>query len=60
MMITRSGRSPAEVFPPGDFLREELEARKWTQSDLQFELATGVSMPATATDNPLRLGEQQD
>jgi HTH-type transcriptional regulator / antitoxin HigA len=27
-------RIPAEVFPPGDFLREELEARGWTQSDL--------------------------
>lgn len=22
-----------EVFPPGDFIREELEARGWTQSD---------------------------
>src|ERR1700689_890032 len=25
---------PAEVFPPGEFLRDELEARGWTQSDL--------------------------
>ncbi len=25
---------PAEVFPPGEFLREELEARNWTQADL--------------------------
>ena len=25
---------PAEAFPPGDFLREELEARGWTQYDL--------------------------
>ncbi len=25
---------PAEVFPPGDFIREELEARGWTQGDL--------------------------
>lgn len=24
----------AEVFPPGEFLREELEARGWTQADL--------------------------
>jgi HTH-type transcriptional regulator / antitoxin HigA len=23
----------AEAFPPGDFLREELEARGWTQGD---------------------------
>ncbi|MDE2184914.1 MAG: helix-turn-helix domain-containing protein, partial [Alphaproteobacteria bacterium] len=27
-------RVPAEVFPPGEFIREELEARAWTQEDL--------------------------
>ena len=27
-------RTPAEVFPPGDFIREEIEARGWTQGDL--------------------------
>jgi HTH-type transcriptional regulator/antitoxin HigA len=27
-------RKPAEVFPPGEFIREELEARGWTQEDL--------------------------
>lgn len=27
-------RRPAEVFPPGEFLREELEERGWSQSDL--------------------------
>lgn len=26
--------TPAEVFPPGDFIRDELEARGWTQGDL--------------------------
>lgn len=25
---------PAEIFPPGDFLREELAARGWSQGDL--------------------------
>lgn len=25
---------PAEAFAPGEFVREELEARGWTQSDL--------------------------
>jgi HTH-type transcriptional regulator/antitoxin HigA len=29
-----TGRVPAEVFPPGEFLREELEERDWTQGDL--------------------------
>lgn len=27
-------RIPAEVFPPGEFIREELEARRWSQNDL--------------------------
>lgn len=27
-------RIPAEVFPPGDLIREELDARGWTQTDL--------------------------
>lgn len=29
-----SGRIPAEVFPPGEFIRDEIEARGWTQNDL--------------------------
>ena len=29
-----SERIPAEIFPPGDFIKEELEAREWTQRDL--------------------------
>jgi HTH-type transcriptional regulator/antitoxin HigA len=27
-------RVPAEIFPPGEFIRDELEARGWTQTDL--------------------------
>ena len=29
-----SNNRPTEVFPPGEFIREELEARGWTQVDL--------------------------
>ncbi|WP_291813246.1 HigA family addiction module antitoxin [Limnobacter sp.] len=29
-----NARMPAEVFPPGDFLREELEERGWSQQEL--------------------------
>jgi HTH-type transcriptional regulator/antitoxin HigA len=32
--VTQAKRPPAEVFPPGDFIAEELEARGWTQGDL--------------------------
>ena len=32
-------RIPAEVFPPGEFLREELAARDWTQQELADILA---------------------
>src|SRR5947209_939091 len=28
------GRIPAEVFAPGEFIRDELEARGWSRSDL--------------------------
>ena len=31
--MTTNRRPVAEVFPPGDFIREELKARGWTQSD---------------------------
>jgi HTH-type transcriptional regulator/antitoxin HigA len=27
-------RTPAEVFPPGEFIRDELDVRGWTQGDL--------------------------
>lgn len=29
-----AARVPAETFPPGEFIRDELEARGWTQDDL--------------------------
>jgi HTH-type transcriptional regulator/antitoxin HigA len=29
-----NARLPAEVFPPGEFLRDELEAREWSQQEL--------------------------
>ena len=38
------GQKPAEVFPPGEFIRDELEERCWTQSDLAKIM--GRSQPA--------------
>ncbi|MBI3844009.1 MAG: helix-turn-helix domain-containing protein [Planctomycetes bacterium] len=37
-------RIPADVFPPGDLIREELEARGWTQAE--FAEVIGRSAPA--------------
>jgi HTH-type transcriptional regulator/antitoxin HigA len=37
-------RKPAEAFPPGDYIREELDARGWTQADLAKII--GRSQPA--------------
>lgn len=34
-----NARVPAEVFPPGEFLREELDARDWSQQELADILA---------------------
>jgi len=31
-------RTPAEVFPPGEFLQEELEARDWTPQQFAAQL----------------------
>ena len=33
-----AARRPAEAFPPGEILKEEFEARGWTQSDLAMLL----------------------
>jgi HTH-type transcriptional regulator/antitoxin HigA len=32
-----SDRIPAETWPPGEFIREELEARGWTARDLGID-----------------------
>ena len=32
--MAKNRRPTAAAFPPGDFIREELEARGWTQNDL--------------------------
>lgn len=37
-------RRPAEVFPPGEFLREELDARGWTQTDFAEILGRPVRL----------------
>lgn len=34
MIVDVMDRTPAEVFPPGEFIREEIEARGWSQVEL--------------------------
>lgn len=36
-------RTPAEVFPPGEFLRDELDERGWTQADLAMIMGRPLS-----------------
>lgn len=31
-------RTPAEVFPPGEFIRDEMEARGWSLDDVHAKL----------------------
>ena len=33
-----SERKPVEVFPPGEFIRDEIEARRWSQEMLAYRL----------------------
>jgi HTH-type transcriptional regulator/antitoxin HigA len=42
-------RVPAEVFPPGEYIRDEIDARGWTQEDL----ATILNRPAKAINEIL-------
>jgi addiction module HigA family antidote len=39
-----AGPSAAAAFPPGEFIREELEARGWTQRDLAEVLGRPLQM----------------
>jgi len=34
MKTDMTNRSPAEIFPPGEYIQDELDARGWTQDDL--------------------------
>jgi HTH-type transcriptional regulator/antitoxin HigA len=63
-----NARSPAEVFPPGEFLADELEARGWTQTQFaeiirrpqklvnDIILAKRAVTPETAMDFAAALG----
>lgn len=67
-----STRTPAEVFPPGEFLKDELEARSWTQVEfadiigkdtrLVSEIMSGkrAVTPETATVFAEALGTSPD
>ena len=41
---------PAETFPPGNFIAEELEARGWTARDLAERMGGDVAMNLLVVD----------
>jgi HTH-type transcriptional regulator/antitoxin HigA len=51
-------RMPAEVFPPGDFLKEELEARGWTQNDLADILDWPARLVSEIIDGQRRISPE--
>ncbi len=34
--------NPAEVFPPGEYIEDEIEARGWTEEDLAMRMCDGT------------------
>ena len=48
-------RTPAEVFSPGVFIREELEARGWTQRDLAAVLGRPLQLVNELVNGKKRL-----
>ena len=50
--------SPARAFPPGDFIREELEARGWTQGDLARVLGRPLQSVNQIVNGRKRITEQ--
>lgn len=56
--MSESKRVPAEVFPPGDLLRSEIEARGWTQAEFAEIIGRSVTsvsniINAKATITPI-------
>src|SRR5436189_6436897 len=43
-LMSDAKRRLAQVFPPGEFIREELEARGWTQGDLAVILGRPIQV----------------
>jgi addiction module HigA family antidote len=58
-MANRTSTSfPARAFPPGDFIREELEARGWTQADLAGILGRPLQTVNQIVNGRKRITEQ--
>ncbi len=49
---------PAELFPPGEHLREELDERGWTQADLADILGRPVKMVNEIVGGKRRITEE--
>ncbi len=51
-------RTPAEVFPPGQFLQEELDARGWTTADLAQRMGGDPAVDQLAVDIMIGCGPE--
>jgi HTH-type transcriptional regulator/antitoxin HigA len=49
---------PAEAFPPGDLIREELEARGWSQADLARVIGRPLQMVNEIINGRKRITEE--
>ncbi len=51
-------RTPAEVFPPGQFLQEELDARGWTTADLSQRMGGNPAVDQLAVEIMIECGPE--
>jgi HTH-type transcriptional regulator/antitoxin HigA len=49
---------PAEAFPPGEYLRDELEARGWTQSQFAYIIGRPLQLVNEIVKGKKRITEQ--
>ena len=52
-------REPAETFPPGEFIKEELAARSWTTADLAQRMGGDPAVDQLAVELTIECGAEE-